>query len=256
MMLHYIKKEVDYGIRSGKFLVLLAGFLFFALLTPVMLRYVLPGVLSGQGVPPQELSEMQALTQADCIHIYMNDVFEMGTILVVFTLCGLMAQEIRSHTLVLPLCAGKRYAGVIFGKLAAFGSSLLLILPAALVVNALYSGLLFTFDTAVAPIIRAGSLQGVYMCFLLSCAVAWGSVVKKSVPAGFLTLATGYGLHVAGSLFSLHAWLPSGLLVEAQRLAEDPGPQLPLTLAVTVAGILGLSVWTWANLKRIDWNRR
>ena len=43
-----IIKEMRYAIRSGRALILFASFLFFALLTPVMLKVVLPMVLSGQ----------------------------------------------------------------------------------------------------------------------------------------------------------------------------------------------------------------
>ena len=43
-----IIKELRYAIRSGRALILFASFLFFALLTPVMLKVVLPMVLSGQ----------------------------------------------------------------------------------------------------------------------------------------------------------------------------------------------------------------
>ena len=52
-----IMKELRYVLRSGRILILFASFMFFALLTPVMLKIVLPMVLSGQfsGDVPQAI---------------------------------------------------------------------------------------------------------------------------------------------------------------------------------------------------------
>jgi ABC-type transport system involved in multi-copper enzyme maturation permease subunit len=95
-----IMKELRYALRSGRILILFASFLFFALLTPVMLKIVLPMVLSGQfsGDVPQAIGGLTDMTQLDCIRNYMEDVLQIGTIIIAFTLCGLTASEIRDNT--------------------------------------------------------------------------------------------------------------------------------------------------------------
>ena len=98
-------KELRYALRSGRFLILAVGFAFFSMLTPVMMKLVLPGVMKSQmpGMTDEAMTQMFKMTQLGCIQSYMGDVFEIGTMLVAFTLCGLMAQEIKDNTLVLPL---------------------------------------------------------------------------------------------------------------------------------------------------------
>lgn len=255
-MMQNVGKEIKYGFRSGKMLILLASFLFFALLTPLMLKFVLPGILQSQGASTQDLSGIMGMTQTSCIQIYMNDVFEMGTIIIAFTLCGLLAQEIRDNTLVLPLCSGKHFGSIIGEKLLVFGFALALIPLLALIVNYLYAGLLFSYELEIFPILRAGILQGLYMVFLLACIIMWGAVLKKPISAGFLTLATAFGLHFIGSLLGIHAWLPSGLLVQAQHLTEAPASSLILTLIITIILIIAMVALTLMRLKSIEWNER
>lgn len=255
-MIGEIGKEIRFGLRSGKLLILLASFLFFALLTPVMLKFVLPGVLQGQGVSSEDFGGIMGMTQTACIQIYMNDVFEMGTILVAFTLCGLVAQEIRDNTLVLPLCSGRGFGSIIAAKLLVFGGALVGIPLLALVADYIYAGLLFSFEVELFPIIRGGILQGMYMIFLICCVIMWGSVLKRPIATGFLTLATAFGLHFTGGLLGIHEWLPSGVLLQAQQLTEATDQSLITSLAITTllsAVMFAVALW---RMKNMEWNER
>jgi len=257
MMLNIVK-EIRFGQRTSRFLILAVSFLFFAMLTPVMTKLVLPSVIKSQfpGMTEQELHAMLDMTQLGCLRSYMGDVFEIGSIIVAFTLCGLLAQEIQSNTLVLPLCSGKRFGGIVGAKMLVFGAALVLFPTAALLVDYLYAGLLFSFDVGVIPTIRGGLLQGMYMAFLLSCLLMWGAVAKRAIPAGFLALATVFGMHFLGSLLRIHSYLPSGLLAEAQQLAAAPAPTLMPALLSTVALIVGMLAIALQRLRSLEWNER
>lgn len=257
-MIQEIRKEIRFGIRSGKLFILAAGFLFFALLTPVMLKFVLPAILSSRFADnaPQEMSALPDMTQTGCMQNYMGDIFEIGVIIITFTLCGLLAQEIRDNTLVLPLCSGRRFGRIIGAKLAVFGAALILIPVLSLIVNFVYAGMLFSYEVRVIPMLRGGLLQGVYMIFLLTCLIMWGTLLKKPIPAGFLTLATAFGLHFTAGLLDIQTWLPSGLLLEAQHLAETPEQSLLLTLCITLALVGSMIALTLRRLKKMEWNER
>lgn len=255
-----IKKELLYALRSGRIIILLVSFLFFALLTPVMLKVVLPQVLSsqfgGEAAQAQDVSGMMDMTQLGCIQSYMGDVFEIGIIIISFTLCGLLASEIQDNTLVLPLCSGKRFGRIVGAKLLVFGILLLLIPIFSLLVDYVYSGFLFEYEIGIIPILYGGLLQGIYMQFLLACLLMWGVFLRKPIPAGFLTLATAYGIHFIASLLQFQQWTPSGLLIEAQRLAPGFASPLLIPLAVTVLTIFLMIFSTLSRLKRLEWNMR
>lgn len=251
-------KELRYAIRSGRALILFSSFLFFALLTPVMLKVVLPMVLSGQfaGEATQSISGLTDMTQLDCIRNYMEDVLQIGTIIITFTLCGLTASEIRDNTWVLTLCAGKRFGWMVGAKLLVFGVLMVLIPIIALLVDYGYSGLLFGFEIGVMPILYGGLLQGIYVLFILSCLMMWGTITRKPIPAGFLTLATALGIHFISILFNVQRWTPSGLLVESLKLMPSFTSSLIIPLAVTALLIIIMLFLTLSRLRHMEWNLR
>ena len=251
-------KEIRYGLRNNRFLILFAGFLFFAMLTPVMMKLVVPSVMQSQmpGLTPDMLSQMFQMSQLQCIQSYMGDVFEIGSVIVAFTLCGLIAQEIKDNTLVLPLCAGKRFAKLAGAKLAVFGAALMLILTVSLAVNYAYAGILFSFDVGFAPILRGGLLQGVYMVFLVASLLLWGTIIKKPIAAGFVTLAVVYGSSQLGGMLGITSYLPSGLLDSAIKLEAAPSWDMVKPLLVTIALILAFMGITLLRLRHMEWNQR
>lgn len=251
-------KEMRYGLRNGRFLILSAGFMFFAMLTPVMMKLVVPSVMQSQmpGLTPEILGQMFQMTQIQCIQSYMGDVFEIGSVIVAFTLCGLLAQEIKDNTLVLPLCSGKRLLKIAGAKLAVFGAALVVILTAALAVDYAYAGLLFSFDIGFLPILRGGLLQGVYMVFLAASLLMWGAIIKKPIAAGFVTLGTAYGASYLGSLLSISSYLPSGLLDAAMKLSIAPDPNMMRPLLITIALIIAFMGITLLRLRHMEWNQR
>lgn len=253
-----IVKELRYAMRSGRVLILFASFLFFALLTPVMLKVILPMVLSGQfaGEATQGIGGLTDVTQLDCIRNYMDDVLQIGTIIIAFTLCGLTASEIREHTWVLPLCAGKRFGLMLGAKLLVFGTLLVVIPVLALLADYGYSGLLFGFEIGVLPILYGGLLQGIYVLFLLFCLMMWGVLLQRPIPAGFMTLATAFGIHLISSLLKVQSWTPSGLLAEAQKLMPSVAPSLFLSLSVTIVLMISMMMLTLKRLGRMEWNGR
>jgi ABC-2 type transport system permease protein len=249
-----MQKELRYGLRESKFLILAAGFLFFALMTPVMTK-LMPEIMKSQfpDMPAEAVEAMMDRSQLGCVQSYMGDVFEIGTIIVVFTLCGILSQEIREKTLILPVCSGKGFGGTVLAKFIVFGAALLLLPMIALLTDYAYAGLLLGFDIpSLWPVVRGGLLQGVYMLFLLACLMLAGTLMKSPVAAGMLTLAIAYGSHFLGSLLNILPYLPTGVLVEAQKLSEVPASSLPLTILIAIGCIVafgGLAVWRLKSME-------
>lgn len=254
-----IRKEIKYGLRTSRFLILAAGLFFFALLDPVMTKVVLPAVMQSQfpGLSPETLKGMFTVSQTACVQSYMGDVFEIGTIIVVFTLCGAVAQELKENTLILPVCSGKSFGSVAFAKLFVFGLALTLITTAAFIADYAYAGALMGFDMPSAlPVLRSGLLQSAYMVFLLSCLMAFGALIKKPIPAGILTLAVAYGSHFIGGALNAEQFMPTGLMGAASSLSAGTDEALPIALLVTAAVTALLYVLAVLRLKSMELGQR
>lgn len=235
-ILRSIKKELRFGLRGGKFIILAAGFFFFALLDPVMMKVVLPSLLQSQfpGVSPETFAGMFETSQTACVQSYMGDVFEIGTIITVFTLCGIIAQELKEKTLILPVCTGKSFGGIIASKIIVFGTALVIIMTAALMADYAYAGALMGFELPLAPIVLVGLKQGAYMIFILSCLMVTGSFLARPVASGIVTLAVVFGAHFVGGAAGIGEYIPTALLSVSSLAEPETGiAALLITAAVT-----------------------
>lgn len=253
-----VKKEVLQGLRSYKFLVMIIGFLFFAILDPVMSKFILPIVLEGEfpGMSREVMESMIPSTQVAIIRGYLGNVYQVGMIIIVFTLSGIIAQEISERTLILPVSSGKRYGDILIGKVIVYGSVLLFTAVFSIMVNYAYSGLLFEFDLeSPLPVIRGGLLQGLYMLFVLSMLIFIGSLVKKPLMTGLLTLVVVYGSGALGGLLNINSYLPSGLIDESTLLAVVPSIMVLKSIISTIAIIILLIGFTIIRLSKMELTR-
>ena len=253
-----IKKEVLYSLRSSRFLIIAATFLFFGILTPVMTKFILPAIFQSQfpGVTDEMMAEMVDMSQLGSLKSFFNDMFEMGTLVIAFSLCGLLAQELKDNTLVIPLCSGKRFSRIVLSKLIVFSAALSASVIIAVSVSYLYAGALFAFDVPFLAVMKSGLLQSFYLIFILSCLLFFGSLIKKPIAAGFITLFTAFGLQAAGNLLDINSWLPSGLVAEAQTLSDTLPSNTLFTLLITAVLIAAMTGLTIIRLQTIELNER
>jgi hypothetical protein len=77
-------------------------------------------------------------------------------------------------------------------------------------------------------------------CFLL----------KKPISAGFLTLATAFGIHFISSLLQFVEWTPPDCLAHANKLTPTLDSTLLIPLGMTVLLIVLMITLTLSRLKR------
>ncbi len=250
-----VKKEILEGLRNYRFLIVAIGMLFFAVFDPVMNKLILPELLKSQfpNMSADIVNQMLVNTQTANIRGYLTHVYQISTLIISFTLSGLLAQEISEKTLIFPMSTGKRIEGLLLGKMIVYGGFLLLLTSFSILVNYAYSGVLFGFELpSVYPVLRAGLYLGIFMIFVLALLILFGALVRKPIPAGMLTLLVAYGVRAVGSLLNGHRFLPSGLLVEAEMLAVVPSEFIWGILASSIAMIavlIGLSIYRMLHLE-------
>jgi len=84
----------------------------------------------------------------------------------------------------------------------------------------------------------------------------WGVLLKRPIPAGFMTLAVAFGIHFVSSLLRFEEWTPSGLLAHADRLTPTLDSALFIPLVMTVILIVLMLALTLSRLKCMEWNTR
>jgi ABC-2 type transport system permease protein len=217
-----LKKEFIYGVRNYRYLIVFAAFMFFAVVNPVMTKLVMPGLFKNYypEMSSEMIEKMLGMTHYDSVRAYLGDTFEMGMLIIAFLFSGIMAQEISEKTFILPMCSGKRFVEMIFSKFFVNGAILIFTAVSAAFTNYFYSGIFFGFTIDSASyVLWAGLFQGIYMLYVLAWLILMGTLVRKQMITGLIVLIPAYGTMLAGNLFRIDKYLPSGLLTVGQALS-------------------------------------
>lgn len=256
-MMKELKKEWMFASRSGRAFILLMSFMFLAVLTPVMLKLVIPEIFAWQfpNLSKADIDLMVNASQLTAIQGFMSDLFELGMIILVFTLSGIIAQEIRDNTMVFPLISGSRFAQILGSKFVLYSILLSALVYASILITYGYSGLLFDFDVKLMDMVYAGGLLSVYFSFIVANLLFWGVTLKRTLPAGFVTLVVAYLIQAVGGLLKWHPYLPSGMIHYSSNLSFEMTPLITSALSTVVIIAIMLAI-SYYSMKKMEYNIR
>lgn len=259
MMISIIKKDIKDGIRNYKFLIIFIAFIFFAMLDPIMNKYIMPEVIKSQfpGITDEIMKEMVDMTQLGSIKAYISDVYEMVLLIIVFSLCGVISKEIKDKTLILPICSGKSFRAIVVSKLIVYGSITFCASLSASIINYLYSTVLFDNElTSIVPTLKAGLLIGIFIIFVLSVLIFIGVLTKKPIVTGLLTLAVIYSIDFIGSIFDKKEYVPIGIIQESSKLVDTFSKEVYQNMFIVISISIILIVLAIIKLSKIELGKR
>ncbi|MBN2853108.1 MAG: hypothetical protein JXQ23_10280 [Clostridia bacterium] len=232
-----MKKEILDGVRNYRFLIIFFALLFFAVLDPVMTKYILPEILKSQfdGMTPEMMAQMVDMTQRGAIVSYLGDAKEISSIVIVFVLSGLLARELTEKTLILPICSGKKFTEIVLSKIVVFGAFTMFTAIFTGFINFFYASILFTMDiTSIWIILKSSLIMGIMLMFMISIILLTGVFVRKAIVSGLLTLGFIYLQGIIGGLFIINQYLPTGLYSEMLLLTETISKEAWISLTITI----------------------
>ncbi len=215
----YIKKEILESVRQYRYIILAVGLVFFAVATPIMLK-LLPKLLEGQLAG--DLSSLFVVTRRMGYLNYIKDLTQIGFMVVILTLSGLLSDEVSSKKLVFPYSKGSSPAQLVMAKFLHYSliTAVLIMLGGA--INYYYVNLLLTGDdVAFIKVIYSTAMAAMYFMINIALVMLFSSFVKKGILAGIATLVSSFGLAGLAQIKSLTDYLPYSLMSAASTYNFD-----------------------------------
>ncbi len=249
----YITKEIQEGMRTHKFLIVAIGILFFAIADPAILKLT-PMILENQfGAVDPNLMKAMDLSQQGAMAQYIGDLFQLGTLVTVLTLAGLISSERSNKTLTIPASMGCKISAVVIGKLAVYGLFCMVMTTVGMLTAYYYGGIIFGMSSGLSILyaVKAGILCGIFYLAVLSLLMFFSSVFKKGFMAGILTLLLIYLLSAAGPILRIEKYLPSNLVTTAKSFsAANSDIFISLLCTGIIIAVTNFLAVTW--LKRVE----
>lgn len=247
----HIRKEIIEGIRTHRFLILAIGILAFSILDPVLLK-ITPMLLKSQA-GGLDITSMIDLSQTAAIKSYMKNLFQISSLVIALNLMGVISNELKEKTLVLPYSLGSKMHETVIAKNIVYTISIILFSVLGMTIAYYYSSILFEKDfNGLLEIIKAGVLYGVYFSFLTSLVTFLSSIFKKPIVAGLLSLLVIYVMSPVAKLLDIAKYVPTSLLTEAKYLSSQYSFDLIISVICTIGLIILFTVATIERIKRIE----
>ncbi len=243
-----MKKEWLEALRSYRLLVLAIGLLSFALLNPLILK-LMPAILESQGMGT-DLANLMDMSQREAIRSYLDSLYQIGSLVAVLSLMGVISGEFNKGTWVLPLTFGVNVKDIYWAKLSISGGILFFFSLTGSLIAHLYGAALFGKDFAsLYPTLKAGGLYGLYFSFVASLVLMASSFLKKPSAAAFASLAFLFLLPPLAGWLDITKWLPFVLLSEAGTLSPLPSKTVLQGILITFGW---MAVFSFATLGRLE----
>lgn len=232
----YFKKEALESARQYRYLILLVGVVLFAIATPIMLK-LLPKLIEGQ--LNADLSTLFAVDKRSAIQSYIGDLFEIGYIVVILALSGLLCDELHSHKLVFPYSKGGSPWQMVLAKFTHYALVIFAVILVGFAVNYYYVNIIISGESiAFGEVMAAALLISLYFVLGLSMAMLFSSLLEKSLTSGIVTLAVSYVMAAVSGIKGFNKFMPYNLIQFADSFTLKGTFSLVATSLVLIAVML------------------
>lgn len=229
----YFTKEVLEARRQHKYIIIGAAIMFFAILDPIILK-LLPKLLANE--IPVELVNTMKVTRDTAATNYFKDLFQIGSMILVFVISSSICEEINSKKLMIPLSKGAQTSSIVLAKFVHFAGAVIITLFIGFITNYYYVNILFTDGNIDLKAVMAGfSYFSIYYCFIIALTLFFSALLSKSFAAGILTLTITYTMAALNSINKLSKVIPYNLLSKANTLKPiEFHWSIPATILYTI----------------------
>jgi len=247
----YFKKEILEAKRTNKYLILFVGTIFWALLSPLMLK-LLP-ILMKNYIPADLAGMFSTFTRDAAFLSYLSDLFEIGTLIIALTLMGLVANEVYGKKLIFPYSRGVNPSGIVLAKYIHYAVTISIFILIAFLTNYFYVNRLFTGGIlSIGIVLKSSLLYMLYYSVLLSILLYFSSLFKRGLIAGITVLVLGYSLSIFNNFETIRVYLPNYLLLKAADIGYVFDSSLIPTIIVSFFIITLMIFLSILRMKKID----
>lgn len=212
----YFSKEILEAKRQHKYIIIAVAILFFAILDPMLLK-LLPKLLANE--VPQELINTMKITKESAVVNYFKDLFQIGSMILVFVISSSLCDEINSKKLIIPLSKGADTSSIVLAKFVHFVLAIIFALFIGFMVNYYYVNILFNEGSVELKAMFSGVVYfSLYYCFIIAQTLCFSALFSKGFTAGILSLTITFIMAALNGIKNLGKYIPYGLVTEANAL--------------------------------------
>ena len=212
-------KEFMEQWRTSRFIILLAIFLFFGILSPMTAKFM-PDIIASMVKSQNITIQLPEASWKDAIGQYVKNISQMGVFIIILLSMGIVAREKENGTAGFLLVKPVSRELFILSKFSAQFMLLLASMLLGLLSVCLYTMLFFgTFPVLIFTEISL--ILFVYLLVVQSVTLFFSIVIKTQIPAGILAFLVVLIMGLLSLPGKVGVYSPSHLIDESQAMMKD-----------------------------------
>lgn len=241
----YFNKEVLESKRQFRYLIIFLAFIFLALENPILIK-LMPKLLESSGI--KDASQISGLVPTDKLQIMggliLKDLVQIGILVVAFTFCNILSDELNSQKFVFPFSKGAKPSYIVLAKSLHYSLTIAAAVAAAIFVNYYYVGIIFTDGKAPAipNVIFSILLVSLFFIFTFVLTMFFSLIFKKGIAAGIITALIQYLSALPSQIKAIQNFVPYNLLKTASEFKISNVTILVISTLVYIIILLFVSI--------------
>jgi ABC-2 type transport system permease protein len=234
----YFKKETLESMRQFRYLIVFIAFIFLSLSNPIVQK-LMPKILESSGMevaigslPTDKVSVMRGL---------ISDLFQTGVLVMVFTFCNILSDEIRSQKFVFPFSKGAEAKYIVAAKGLHYSIVIFAAVCLGLFLNYYYVDLMFDKGTApaISGVLFSAFLISLFFIYNLMLTMFFSLILKKGIFAGIIVAMIQYFSAIPAKIELIEDFVPYNLLSNAGSYTVY-NMTLPILVVIFYIVVLGV----------------
>lgn len=218
----FLRKEITENLRTKRLLVLACVFISFAMLSPLMARFM--GEIFAALMPADDEASQAIIEMLSNVHwtesfaqLYGNFT-QIGIFAMIFMYMSSIQREVKTATASLMFSKGLGRTAFVLAKFSAASIVLFIVVAAAIAVNYAYTVLLFEDIGYMSDIVFGGVSFFVGTVAMLAVVLLCSAVTKGAPASAGLSIGAYFAFFILGALPRINVVSPTGLFNAALTL--------------------------------------
>ena len=242
----FLRKEFTENMRTKRILVLACVFVFFAIASALMARYMgefFALIMPSDDETAQVLIELMGNPRWEEAYVqFYSQLGQIGILAVLFMYMGIVQREIRTGTASLMFSKGMGFVPFILAKFTMAGIITTIITVVSALVTYVYTLLLFEEAGQIGNVIFGSLIFSVAALTMLAVVVMCSSLTKSTAASGGLSVGAFFSLLLIGTLPRIGVYSPFNLFSFPVAISLWDMPDYLLVCILISVGLMIVSL--------------
>jgi ABC-2 type transport system permease protein len=199
-----------------------------------------------------DISSMMEISLDAAMKKFFQDLFQITSLVIIFSLMGIISNEISEKKFNIPFSINKKASGVIIGKLIVYGTFVFISTSMGSLIAFYYSNFIFDDTLEIFIVIKSVILYSIFYIFLISIIMCFSTFFKRTIFTAVFSIFVLYTSSFITNINKIEKYIPANLLNIANEFNNDINGEMIYSVLISILIIVIVNFISCKKLSKIE----